>query len=218
MNTFRRWTSSIVSSFESVIHQIENHEAMVSAAIREAEQNGGHAKAQLQRVKRDGQTMRQRALELTDQVGVWRERAKKLAQSDEPKALECLRRSKRIEKQVLELEKQEREHAKMEKDLARDLSVVEERLVALRQQRNIMRTRQSRAEALRLLQQVDSRAVSDIDDIFGRWEAQVSACEVRAQLDHSTEDLLHEELSTQEEEIELRHLLAEMSDNSATKE
>jgi phage shock protein A len=149
---------------------------------------------------------------------VWRERAKKLAQSDEPKALECLRRSKRIEKQVLELEKQEREHAKMEKDLARDLSVVEERLVALRQQRNIMRTRQSRAEALRLLQQVDSRAVSDIDDIFGRWEAQVSACEVRAQLDHSTEDLLHEELSTQEEEIELRHLLAEMSDNSATKE
>jgi phage shock protein A len=216
MNTFRRWTASIVSSFESVIHQLENHEAMVNAAIREAELNGGHAKAQLQRVRKDGQLMRQRTVELHSQIETWRERARNLAAKDEAKALECVHRSRKLEKQLATLEEQEREHSKLEKGLAKDLTIVEERLVALRQQRNIMRTRQSRAEALRLLQQVDSHVVADIDDIFNRWDSQISACEMRAQIDIGYEDPLDEEISSQEENEEARRILQNLLQENRT--
>lgn len=210
MNTFRRWTASIVSSFESVVQQLENHEAMVNSAIREAERNSCYAKAQLNRVRRDGQAMRQRVIELHTQAESWQQRAKNLGATDESKALECVRRSMRLLKQVAQLEEQEREHAKREKTLAKDLSVVEERLAALRQQRNIMKTRQSRAEALRLIQQVDSHVVADIDDIFNRWESQVSACEMQVQVTPEYEDPLDEEISTQEEESAVRARLSEL--------
>ena len=203
MGTLRRWTSTLVASFEGVIQNIENHEAMVASAIREAEETGARAKSQLQRVKRDGQPMRKRILEYREQADLWKDRAKRHAPIDEVKALECLRRAKRYEQQLSELEKQERDHARLEKDLARDLGVVEERLIALRQQRNLMRTRQSRAEALQLIQQVDSTAVTEIDDIFARWEAQVAACEARAG-GIRIEDELSSELSTEEEARELR--------------
>jgi phage shock protein A len=217
MNTFRRWTASIVSSFESVIQQLENHEAMVNAAIREAEQNGGCAKAQLLRVRNDGKAMRQRALELTSQIESWRERAKKYAASDESKALECVKRSRRLEKRLTQLEQQEREHSALEKSLSNDLAIVEERLVDLRRQRNIMRTRQSRAEALKLLQQVDSHAVADIDDIFNRWESQVSACEIRTNVGRFEDDPLEDEIATQEEEEEARRILARIVNDGSIK-
>jgi phage shock protein A len=201
---------SLVSSFESVIHQIENHEAMVAAAIREAEQNGHRAKAQLQRVKRDGHAMRQKLLELKDQAASWQSRAKQTGESDPAKALECLRRCKRLHKQLEALEVQEREHSKRERQLTEDLSTVEERLIALRQQRNIMRTRQSRAEALRLIQQVDSTAVSEIDDIFARWEAHVSSAELTAGAETVERDDFEDAFESAEEEEVLRAELTQL--------
>jgi phage shock protein A len=149
-------------------------------------------------------------MELQAQVESWQQRAKNLGSSDETKALECVRRAIKLTKQVTQLEEQEREHSNREKALAKDLAVVEERLAALRQQRNIMRTRQSRAEALRLIQQVDSHVVADIDDVFNRWDSQVSACEMQAHVSYENEDPLDEEISTQEEESEARAMLSDL--------
>lgn len=208
MGTFRRWAGTLIASFDGIIQNIQNHEAMVTSAITEAEATGARARAQLQRVRKDGQNMRRTLIELREQQELWRDRAKNQAAEDEKKALECLRRAKRAAEQIGELEKRERDHARLEKDLTRDLEAIDERLAALRQQRNVMRTRQSRAEALRLVQQIDSTTVNEIDDIFGRWEAQVAACEARAGASEIEIDELDEELTSVEEERALREQLA----------
>lgn len=104
MNTLRRWTTSIVSSFEAVVGQIENHEALVSSAIEEVERSSARAKVQLNRVKRDGTTMRQRLIELRDEQARWEDRARKTVAVDEKRALECLRRKRRVSKLIADLE------------------------------------------------------------------------------------------------------------------
>ena len=208
MNSLRRLTASILSSFEGVIGQLENHEALVTTAIREAEQAAGRARAQLCRVQKDGLAMRTRVEELREQASTWEERAKRIATQDEAKALECVRRRQRHLAEAAKIEEQAVGHVKLERQLNADLAVVQEKLTALRHQRNIMRTRESRAEALRVVHSVDSSTIGEIDDIFDRWETRISACEHHVESSISIDvDELNQEFTSKEEEGELHAIL-----------
>ena len=208
MNSLRRLTASILSSFEGVIGQLENHEALVTTAIREAEQAAGRARAQLCRVQKDGLAMRTRVEELREQASTWEERAKRIATQDEAKALECVRRRQRHLAEAAKIEEQAVGHVKLERQLNADLAVVQEKLTALRHQRNIMRTRESRAEALRVVHSVDSSTIGEIDDIFDRWETRISACEHHVESSISSDvDELNQEFTSKEEEGELHAIL-----------
>ena len=74
-----------------------------------------------------------------------------------------------------------------------------------------MRTRQSRAEALRTANGDDSSIISEIDDIFERWELKVSEYEfgASARLSESF-DAFEESCRSEEEEAELREELKEL--------
>jgi len=208
MNSLRRLTASILSSFEGVVGQLENHEALVTTAIREAEQAAGRAKAQLARVQKDGIAMRKRIEELQEQATLWEDRAKRVATQDEAKALECVRRRQRYLAQASKIEEQAVAHVKLERQLGADLSIVQEKLGTLRQQRNIMRTRESRAEALRVVHSIDSSTIGEIDDIFDRWEARISACEQHVDSSSPNEtDELSVEFTSKEEEGDLKAIL-----------
>lgn len=215
MNSLRRLTASIISSFEGVVGQLENHEALVTTAIREAEQAAGRAKAQLARVQKDGISMRKRVEELREQAEIWEDRAKRIAAQDEAKALECVRRRQQYLAQASKIEEQAADHVKLERQLGADLTMVQEKLGGLRQQRNIMRTRESRAEAIRVVHSIDSSTIGEIDDIFDRWEARITACEqhVDTSLPNSTDDL-SVEFSSKEEEGELKAILSALVDVS----
>jgi phage shock protein A len=211
MNSLRRLTASIFSSFEGVIGQLENHEALVTTAIREAEHAAGRARAQLGRVQKDGVAMRKRVEELREQASVWEERAKRIAAQDQSKALECVRRRQRYLAEASKTEEQAIGHVKLERQLSADLGVVQEKLNALRQQRNIMRTRESRAEALRVVNTVESSTIGEIDDIFDRWEARISACEQHVESSAAGDfDELNHEFSSKEEEVQLQEVLANL--------
>lgn len=210
MKTIRRWTAGIVSSFDWVISQVENHEALVTSAIQDVQEAGARAKVQLSRVRRDGESLRRRLTELRDGEDLWRQRAVKLAQTDEKRALECVKRAKRHAKEIAELETQEREHAKLEKQLAADLAAIDARLGELNRQKNLMRTRESRAHVLAAIQKNDSNVISEIEGIFERWENKVAEYEILSEAQSSGDDDLATELSAQEEQEELRVALTEM--------
>lgn len=208
MNSLRRLTASIISSFEGVVGQLENHEALVTTAIREAEQAAGRAKSQLARVQKDGISMRKRVEELRDQATLWEDRAKRISSQDEAKALECVRRRQQYLTQAGKIEEQAAGHVKLERQLGADLAMVQEKLSGLRQQRNIMRTRESRAEALRVVHTIDSSTIGEIDDIFDRWEARIGACESHVDSTIQSEgDELTLEFTSTEQEGELKAIL-----------
>ncbi len=207
MKTIRRWTSALTSSFEWMISQVENHEALVTSSMKDVQEAGARAQVQLKRMRLDGQQMRKRLADLREQVELWCSRAKASADVDEKRALECIKRKKRIEREIGEIEEQERDHTKLEKQLTQDLVVIDDRLTRLRQQRNALRTRQSRAEALRSLQNDDGLVISEIDEIFDRWETKITEYEVQASCRLDEKDDLEAQFTSAEEESALKEEL-----------
>ncbi len=210
-----RWkvmTRSFVAKIDGLIAQVENHEAQVTGALRELEQGVSRSKVELVRVQRDGVALKQALGEEHQALERWRERAKR--EEVEQRALECLRRSKRSETRIGELETQSGEHERIEQQLRRDVQTLEHRLVELRRQRNTMRTRQSRAEALEVVQQSGDTNGSEIGAIFERWETRVTESEIASGCLATSTDALEEEFTTAEEEAKLRDELRALKEGT----
>jgi len=205
MVRWKRFTSGFLSSIDGFIAQVENHEALATSALRELEQGVGRSKVQLARVGRDGAALRQALAEEREASVRWRERAKR--ETEEARALECLRRAKRSDARSLELSTQATEHERIEEQLKRDVQTLEVRVVELRQQRNTMRTRQSRAEALVIVGGSGGANSGEIGDIFERWEERVAESEVHSGCVNVSADTLDEELTSAEDEAALKREL-----------
>ena len=212
MARFKRWTHGVVASIDSLIVQVENHEAQVTSSLRELEQGVARSKVQLMRVERDGVAMRQALSEEREAAVRWRERAKR--EEQEARALECLRRFKRSNLRAKELEYNQTEHARVEQQLKRDILTLEQRLIELRQQRNTLRTRQSRAEAFNVVQGRGDLENGEIGAMFERWETRIAETEVTSGCLSAVVDSFDEEFLDVEEaaalKLELRDLKEEL--------
>jgi len=178
MARFKRWTHGVVASIDNLIVQVENHEAQVSSTLREFEQGVARSKVQLMRVERDGRALEQALADEREAGARWRDRAAR--EEDEARALACLGRHKRSERRVRELGQNQAEHARVEQQLKRDLRTLEQRLFELRQQRNTMRSRQSRAEAFCVVQGSGALECGELGALFERWETRVAETEVQS--------------------------------------
>ena len=196
MARIKRWTHGFVASIDSMIVQVENHEAQATSAICDLERGVARSKVQLSRVERDGRALKQALCEEEEAAARWRDRARR--EEIQERALECLRRHKRSESRVKELRQSQAEHEHIEQQLRRDVQTLERRLVELRQQRNTMRTRQSRAEAFSVAQGSADAEAGEIGQIFERWETRVAETEVQsgclvAQVDSFDDEFLEAE-------------------------
>jgi len=210
MKMIKRWTTGLFSRVDWMVSQVENHEALINSALRSARESTARAKVQLGRVRKDGDLLRQRILSEEEAFTRWRERAAGIAQEDEKTAMECLRRSKRAEQSVKQLKLRLSEHEQVEQQLAKDVRSMEEQLAGLVEKRNLMRTRQSRAEAVHSVQGSTDLMSCDLDDIFERWETRVTEKELGAQCGLTT-DSLEDSFVTAEEEAQLRVELQELT-------
>jgi phage shock protein A len=200
MIRFKRWTTGIVARIDNLIVQVENHDALVAGALAEFEQNVARARVQLGRVRRDGEALARTLAETRESATRWRERARK--ESDETRALECLRRSKHAERRAVELARRKDEHDKTIRDLERDVHELEERMIELREQRNAMRARATRASAFNAIQGgVDPQG--DLGRAFERWETQVAETEILSGCATDDRDSLDERYASEEERAEL---------------
>lgn len=204
MKTIRRITTGLFANFDWAVTQIENHEALVNAAMREIQHAASKAKVQLARVKQDGERMRQRVETLRESEALWAERAVRCSALDQAKALECLRRRKKTLAEIAELETQLKNHARLEEDLCKDLENIERRIEELRRKRNTLRTRESTAEALAAFQTQDAGLIAELDDVFDRWEIKVGSYETISSCSSGAERALDAEFAGAEEENALK--------------
>jgi phage shock protein A len=202
MARIKRWTHGFVASIDSMIVQVENHEALATGALRDLEQGVARSKVQLMRVERDGRALSQALAEEREAAARWRDRARR--EENEQRGLECLRRHKRAEARVSELCHNQLEHERIEQQLKRDVQTLERRLVELRQQRNTMRTRQSRAEAFNVVQGNGDVESGEIGQIFERWETRVAESEVASGCLVASIDSFDEEFLDAEEAASLK--------------
>jgi phage shock protein A len=206
MNRMQRWKISVTGWVDGVLAQIENHEATVSSAIGRVRQAAARARVQLKRVERDQRQLRQSLLEEEAAVGAWLRRAKEAA--DEEKALECLRRHKASTRRVQALQHRLEEHERSHKELSEGIRMLNARLGELNERRNLMRTRQSRAEAAHGMVHAN-RPMGDLEDVFERWEARVGEIEIASECEQPL-DTFEAELVGAEEDAELLAELEEL--------
>ena len=212
MARLKRWTHGFVASIDSMIVQVENHEALATSALRELEQGIARSRVQLMRVERDGRALKQALSEEQEAAARWRDRARR--EEQEARGLECLRRHKRSAARVVELTQSQAEHQRIELQLKRDVQTLERRLLELRQQRNTMRTRQSRAEAFSVAQGPGDVADGEIDQIFERWESRVAETEVASGCLVASIDSFDEEFLDVEEAASLKLELAALKEEA----
>ena len=216
MTRWKRWTSGFMASIDSVITQVENHEAQVASALRELERGAARSKVQLLRVERDGAALRNSLNGEREAAERWRERAKR--EGEEKRALECLRRSKRSHARSSELERQLEEHERIERQLQRDVRTLEQRLVEVQKQRNLLRTRETRAEALTIVQSHTDPCNGEIGAIFERWELCVAESEVHGGGSRVSVDSFEDEFTSAEEDAALLRELHELKVSGAEPE
>ena len=218
MSLIRRISTSITSSVDRAVSKVENHDAIVNAALRETQQAAARSRVRLERVRKDGHSLRTRLSNLKHAVGRWTERARSVAAQDESKALECLRRRKDCEQQMQNLEESIAKHDELEARVAEQVKKIEARIGEVAQQRNMMRSRQSVADAMRTINNIEGVSYGEIEDTFDRWEINLGETEIlmgAATNPDRLETAFLAEEDTAELRAELEDLLQSDKENSS---
>ena len=203
MSLIRRISASFTSSVERAVSRVETHDAVINAALRDTQQAAARSRVRLARVRKDGQNLRDRKANLETAVSRWTERARTVASEDEAKALECLRRKKECEAQLRNLDVSIGKHDELESRIVDQVKKIESRIGEVSQQRNMMRSRQSVAEALRTINDIEGVSYGEIEDTFDRWEINLGETEIQVGVG-SPSDSLETTFIAEEEKAELK--------------
>ena len=60
MSLIRRISTSITSSVDRAVSRVENHDAIVNAALRDTQQAAARSRVRLERVRKDGRALKTR--------------------------------------------------------------------------------------------------------------------------------------------------------------
>ena len=178
MSLIRRISASISSSVDRAVSKVENHDAIINAALRDTQRAAARSRVRLERVRKDGASLKHRYKELELASRRWADRARTIAAHDEAKALECLRRRRECESQIANLKESIAKHDALEERIGEQVKKIQDRISEVTHQRNMMRSRQSVADAMHAMHNVEGSAVSDIEDTFDRWEINLGETEI----------------------------------------
>ena len=213
MNIFRRITATVSGSLEQAATQLENHDAVIDVALRQTRAAAAKAKVRLSRVQRDGQRLADKLAEHERMIGMWELRARKVADSDEDKALECISRRNRERTLHKAAASALTAHTARERELAGTVARIDEKLAELDGQRNLLRTRHSAAQAERALSKLESDATCGVDDVLERWEMRILETEYATPATDSG-DTLDDAFQAEEDAASLRADLDDLLDRN----
>ena len=209
MSLIRRISATLTSSVDRAVSKVENHDAIVNAALRDTQQAAARSRVRLERVRKDGHALKNRYQSLQLAETRWTERARRLATSDEAKALECLRRRKECATQLRNLKDSIEKHEELEGRIAAQVKKIEARIGEVAHQRNMMRSRQSVAEAMRAIHNIEGVSYGEVEETFDRWEINLGETEILLGAS-SASDALESEFLAEEDTEALRAELDEL--------
>jgi phage shock protein A len=177
MNLFTRITATLSGKVDDLVSHVENHDAIVEVALKDTRAALAKARVRLARVQKDGEALHHRLSEAQRMESVWTERAKATAAADEKKALECVGRRNQCREQATQTAEALARHEELERTIGSSVERMEQRLSELSQQRNMLRSRHSAADALRVINRIEGSSAHGIEDTFDRWEMLITETE-----------------------------------------
>jgi len=208
MGIINRITTTLTASIDKAVTQVENHDAVIDVSIKDCRAALAKAQVRYSRVKKDRENLQSKLKELQEMETTWENRAKSVAAQDEKMALDCLHRKNICKQRISETQKSLSQHNELEQRVSSSISKIEQRLSNITQQRNMMRSRHSAADALRTINSIEGSTRNDVDDTFERWELVVSEAEYEVGQELEPIDLLDKTFCEKEDEDALRAELA----------
>ncbi len=177
MNLFTRLTATLSSSVHQMVSHVENHEAIVEAALNETRAASAKAKVRLARLQKESETMLRTLQERETQAAHWEARARQSAESDTALALECVKRRNLCCTETTQITAMLARQSEVEREVGASVARIETRLAELVQQRSMMRSRHSAADALRVINRIEGSSANGIEEVFDRWEMRITETE-----------------------------------------
>jgi phage shock protein A len=169
---FERLRRRLGHGLDAMIARVENHEALVESATHELES----AIAHVERERARGAVLVARLRGILEDAheasALWRERARR--ENDERRAVECLRRSKRAERRVAELDERLRESQALERHFDARSVILRSRLSEFREQAALLRVRESRNSDDGARPAPAQPASVELGELLERWEARIA--------------------------------------------
>jgi phage shock protein A len=173
------------------------------------------ARARLKRVQQDLTRLETQHRSLTQEAQQWEQRAADSAVEDEETALDCLRRRNSCRDKAASLVTMLNDQRQSAHQLDNHIRQAEAKLEELNRQRNLLRARESNAEASRTARQWEESGPVDVEAVLERWEGRILEAEP-AQFESSIDELA-ERFELQETQTALRDELAALKNKQGEK-
>lgn len=211
MKLIKRLSTSITATLDSAVGQLENHDAIVEASIKQTRQAVAKTRARINTLRQQHLAYQTQLKEAKEQLDLWTQRAASLAASDQEKALQCVARRNQCEADIDRLNYSEKQQAELVRDVTANLQTLQKKLDEMTQKHNLMRSRQTVADVNRAVAYANTD--DNLNDTFERWESAVLEHEF-AVSDACARDSLDAELTREEDEAELLTQLAQITQES----
>ena len=200
MKLIKRLSTSITATLDSAVGQLENHDAIVEASIKQTRQAVAKTQARINTLRQQHHAYQTQLKEAREQFDLWTQRAASLAASDKDKALQCVVRRNQCEADIGRLSYSEKEQADLVRNVTANLQALQTKLDQMTQKHNLMRSRQTVADVNRAVAYASTD--DTISETFERWESTVLEHEF-AVSDACSRDSLDIELTRVEDEASL---------------
>ena len=211
MNLIKRLTTTVSATLDSAVGQIENHDAIIEATIKQTRQSIAKTKARINTLRQQQQAYETQLKDARDQHASWTQRATQLANNDQDKALQCMSRRNQCQSEINRLTLLIEQQKSLINDVSLNLQKLQAQSDEMSQKHNLMRSRQAVADVNRAVGKAANNI--SVNDTFERWESIVMEHEMTVN-DLCTRDPLELELTQQEDDAELLRQLTDLTELS----
>jgi len=211
MNLIKRLTTTVSATLDNAVGQIENHDAIIEATIKQTRQSVAQTKARINTLRQQQNVYETQLADAHDQHSLWTQRATKLANNNQNKALECLSRRNQCQNEINRLTLLIEEQKTLINDVSQNLQKLQIKSDEMSQKHNLMRSRQAVSDVNRAVGKTEIN--TSVNDSFERWESIIMEHEM-AHSEICSRDPLEQEFVLQENEADLLKQLTELSDLS----
>lgn len=207
MTIFKRLYTTLTASVDQLVGEIENHDALIEATLKEQHRKLAAARVQLKRMQAREQQAADEIRLLQEKMAQWQQRALGLDDDDEERALVCLQHRQRAGEQLQRLQAHRQRYQQAVQSMSRDIRRCEQEVADLRQKHALFRARQHSSEALAVVNAMDVDIGGDLEGRFDRWEARITEREMFAETASDSDDF-EQAFVEQEQREQLREELA----------
>lgn len=212
MSIIKRLSTTLFSQIDSIVGEIENHDALIKATLTEQRKKIAAAKVQLSRIQSQEKSLQDKLSKLNTDQQLWAQRAVKEAKQNEAQALRCLDRRRHTLAQIQHTEQALTEYHSVIQKMLSDITQCEQELREYSNKHELMKARQTSSSALQATNTFSATGSEQLNDSFQRWEIKLTQGEYDLNSTPESDSLEAHYLDTENQESlrnELQALLEE---------